>query len=236
MYKLQHRVKLSDGRLKYIICRHINITVQTIYLYALILSMSVIYNCKKFPFQRYLLHTVEYVLNVVEHGVYKYLFLNVKENEISVYSNCKKVYIFLSVKYYILKWMKICISKLQTYISILTLIEIVYHVYILFSEYALHWFSRVLFIATQREIMSLTELIKVENVNKYLFPKLNKNEISMFLYCKNVNISLAEKYCTLTWCNIFMQTYISMLTIQNVFCVSLHLVNMYSVGFPPCYL
>ena len=55
--------------------------------------------------------------------------------------------------------------------------------------------------------------------NKYLFPKLNKNEISMFLYCKNVNISLAAKYCTLTWCNIFMQTYISMLTIQNVFCV-----------------
>jgi hypothetical protein len=52
-----------------------------------------------------------------------------------------------------LKWMKICISKLQTYISILTLIEIVYHVYILFSEYALHWFSRVLFITTQREIM-----------------------------------------------------------------------------------
>ena len=156
MYKLQHRVKLPDGRLKYIICRHINITVQTIYLYALILSMSVIYNCKKFPFQRYLLHVVEYVLNVVEHGVYKYLFLNVKENEISVYLNCKKVYIFLSVKYYILKWMKICISKLQTYISILTLIEIVYHVYILLSEYALHLFSRVLFIATQREIMSLT--------------------------------------------------------------------------------
>jgi hypothetical protein len=57
------------------------------------------------------------------------------------------------------KWMKICISKLQTYISILTLIEIVYHVYFLFSEYALHWFSRVLFIATQREIMSLTELM-----------------------------------------------------------------------------
>ena len=49
-----------------------------------------------------------------------------------------------------------------------------YHVYILFSEYALHWFSRVLFIATQREIMSLTELIKLENVNKYLFPKLKK--------------------------------------------------------------
>ena len=47
MYKLQRRVKLPDGRLKYIICRHINITVQTIYLYALILSMSVIYNCKK---------------------------------------------------------------------------------------------------------------------------------------------------------------------------------------------
>ena len=63
--------------------------------------------------------------------------------------------------------MKICISKLQTYISILTLIDIVYHVYILFSEYALHWVSRVLFI--QREIMFLTELIKVENVNKYLF-------------------------------------------------------------------
>ena len=78
MYKLQHRVKLPDGRLKYIIYRHINITIQTIYLYALILSMSVIYNCKKFPFQRYLLHVVEYVLNVVEHGVYKYIFLNVK--------------------------------------------------------------------------------------------------------------------------------------------------------------
>jgi hypothetical protein len=60
----------------------------------------VIYNCKKIPFQRYLLHVhdiVEYVLNVVEHGVYKYLFLNVKENEISVYLNCEKVYIFLSV-------------------------------------------------------------------------------------------------------------------------------------------
>ena len=70
MYKLQHRVKLPDGRLKYIICRHINITVQTIYLYALILSMSVIYNCKNNPFQRYLLHVVDYVLNVVEHGVY----------------------------------------------------------------------------------------------------------------------------------------------------------------------
>ena len=100
------------------------------------LSMNVIYNGKKFPFQRYVLHVhdvVEYVLNVVEHGVYKYLFLNVKENEISVYLNCEKVYIFLSVKYYILKWMKMCISKLQTYISIL--IEIVYHVYILFSEY-----------------------------------------------------------------------------------------------------
>ena len=63
-------INLPDGRLKYIICRHINITVQTIYLYALILSMSVIYNCKKNPFQRYLLHVVEYVLNVVEHGVY----------------------------------------------------------------------------------------------------------------------------------------------------------------------
>ena len=119
MYKLQHRIKLPDGRLKYIICRHINITVQTIYLYALILSMSVIYNCKNCPFQIYLLHVVEYVLNVVEHGVYKYLFLNVKENEISVYLNCKKSYIFLSVKYYILKWMKICISKLQTYINII---------------------------------------------------------------------------------------------------------------------
>jgi hypothetical protein len=101
MYKLQHRVKLPDGRLKYIICRHINITVQTIYLYALILSMSVIYNCKKNPFQRYLLHVDEYVLNVVEHGVYKYLFLN--------------------VKYYILKWMKICNSKLKTYISIFSM-------------------------------------------------------------------------------------------------------------------
>lgn len=59
MYKLQHRVKLPDGRLKYIICRHINITVQTIYLYALILS--VIYNCKNFHFRRYLLHVVEYM-------------------------------------------------------------------------------------------------------------------------------------------------------------------------------
>ena len=86
------------------------------------------------------------------------------------------------------------------------IIQIVYHVYILFSEHALHWFSRVLFIATQREIMSLTELIKVENVNKYIFPKLKKNEISMFLCCKNVNILLAAKYCTLTWCNSFMQT------------------------------
>ena len=112
--------------------------------------------------------------------------------------------------------MKICISKLQTYISILTLIQIVYHVYILFSDYTLHWFSRVLFIATHREIMSLTELIKVENVNKYPFPKLKKNEISMFLCCKNVNILLAAKYCTLTWCNSFMQTYI---IIQSVFCV-----------------
>jgi hypothetical protein len=37
-------------------------------------------------------------------------------------------------------------------------------------------------LTTQREIMSLTELIKVENVNKHLFPKLNKNEISMFFY------------------------------------------------------
>jgi hypothetical protein len=66
-------------------------------------------------------------------------------------------------------------------ISTVGIIQIVYHVYILFSEHALHWFSRVLFIATQREIMSLTELIKVENVNKYIFPKLKKNEISMFL-------------------------------------------------------
>ena len=41
----------------------------------------------------------------------------------------------------------------------------------------------------------------------------------MFLCCKNVNILLAAKYCTLTWCNSFMQTYISMLTIQSVFCV-----------------
>jgi hypothetical protein len=78
MYKIQHRVKLPDSRLKYIICRHINIIAQTMYLYALILSMSVIYNCKIFPFQRYLLHIVEYVLNVVERGVYKYLFLNSK--------------------------------------------------------------------------------------------------------------------------------------------------------------
>jgi hypothetical protein len=59
----------------------------------------------------------------------------------------------------------------------------------------------------------------LENVNKYIFPKLKKNEISMFLCCKNVNILLAAKYCTLTWCNSFMQTYISMVTIQNVFCV-----------------
>ena len=69
--------------------------------------------------------------------------------------------------------MKICISKLQTYISIITLIDIVYHVYILFSEYALHWFSRVLFI--QREIMFLMELIKVENVNNIYFEAEKKN-------------------------------------------------------------
>jgi hypothetical protein len=41
----------------------------------------------------------------------------------------------------------------------------------------------------------------------------------MLLCCKNVNILLATKYCTLTWCNSFMQAYISMLTIQSVFCV-----------------
>jgi hypothetical protein len=41
----------------------------------------------------------------------------------------------------------------------------------------------------------------------------------MLLYCKNVNILLATKYCTLTWCNSFMQAYVSMLTIQSVFCV-----------------
>ena len=35
---------------------------------------------------------------LVEHGVYKYLFLNVKENEISVYLNCKKVDIFFICK------------------------------------------------------------------------------------------------------------------------------------------
>jgi hypothetical protein len=91
----------------------------------------------------------------------------------------------------------------------------------------------VLFIATQREIMSLTELIKVENVNKYLFPKLKKNEISMFLCCKNVNILLAAKYCTLTWCNSFMQTYISMLTIQNVFCVYTSFRENVLGWFPP---
>ena len=61
MYKLQYRVKLPVSRLKYKICSHINITVQTIYLFALILS--VIYNCKNFHFRRYLLHVVEYVLN-----------------------------------------------------------------------------------------------------------------------------------------------------------------------------
>jgi hypothetical protein len=49
-----------------------------------LLTFSTLINCKKIPFQRYLLHIVEYVLNVVEHGVYKYLFLNVKENEISI--------------------------------------------------------------------------------------------------------------------------------------------------------
>jgi hypothetical protein len=52
-----------------------------------------------------------YVLNVVEHDVYKYLFLNVKENEISVYLNCKKVNIFLSVKYYILKSLWVVINS-----------------------------------------------------------------------------------------------------------------------------
>ena len=56
MYKLQHRVKLPDGRLKYYVDI---ITVQTIYLYALILSTSVIYNCTNLPFRRCLLHVVE---------------------------------------------------------------------------------------------------------------------------------------------------------------------------------
>ena len=78
-----------------------------------------IYNCKIVHFQRYLLHVFEYVLNVAEHDVYIYLFLKVKENEISVYLNCEKVDI-LVVKYYILKWIKIDISKLQTYVSILS--------------------------------------------------------------------------------------------------------------------
>ena len=110
----------------------------------MLLFCALIYNCKHFHFRRYLLHVVEYVLNIVEHDVYKYSFLNVKENEISVYSNCDKVDIFLAVKYYILKWMKICMSKLQTYISILTLIQIVCHVYISLSKYALHWFCRLL--------------------------------------------------------------------------------------------
>jgi hypothetical protein len=73
--------------------------------------------------------------------------------------------------------------------------------------------------------MSLTELIKVENVNKYIFPKLKKNEISMFLCCKNVNILLAAKYCTLTWCNSFMQTYISM-----VCSASLHRIHVSETG------
>jgi len=62
-----------------------------------------------------------------------------------VYLNCDKVDICLAVKYYILKWMKICISKLQTYINIITLIkdvlaliQIVCHVYISLNKYAHH--------------------------------------------------------------------------------------------------
>jgi hypothetical protein len=131
--------------------------------------MSMIYNSKNVHFRRYVLHVVEYVLNIVEHDVYKYIFLNVKENEISVYLNCDKVDICLAVKYYILKWMKICISKLQTYINIITLIKnvLVCHVYISLNKYAHNWFSRVLFIATHNEIV-------IENGYQYLFPKMKK--------------------------------------------------------------
>ena len=39
------------------------------------------------------------------------------------------------------------------------------HVYISLNKYAHHWFSRVLFIATHREIV-------IENVYQYLFPKM----------------------------------------------------------------
>ena len=88
--------------------------------------------------------------------------------------NCDKVDIVLAVKYYILKWMKMCISKLQKYNSISTLIQIVCHVYISRTEYALHLFSRVLFIATHREMVYITELIKIEIVYQYLFPIMKK--------------------------------------------------------------
>jgi hypothetical protein len=80
----------------------------------------------------------------------------------------------LSVKYYILKWMKICISKLQTYISILTLIEIVYHVYILFSEYALHWF----FVC--QCFMESSMVIKLNIITKY---KIKSRKSEGFLGC-----------------------------------------------------
>jgi hypothetical protein len=81
-----------------------NLDIQIIYM---LLFCALIYNCKHFHFRRYLLHVVEYVLNIVEHDAYTYLFLNVKENEISVYLNCDQVDVCLAVKYYILKWMYI---------------------------------------------------------------------------------------------------------------------------------
>ena len=40
-----------------------------------------------------------------------------------------------------------------------------------------HWFSHVLFIATHRELMSITELIKDENVDKYIFTKMKKKSM-----------------------------------------------------------
>ena len=73
------------------------------------------------------------------------------------------------------------------------------HVYISLNKYAHNWFSRVLFIATHNEIV-------IENGYQYLFPKMKKNEILMYLCYKNVDIFLAAKYCKLKWCNSFMQT------------------------------
>lgn len=99
-----------------------------------------------------------------------------------------------------------------------------YHVYISVSEYALHWFSRVLFIGTHREIMSSIDLNKVKHVvYKYIFPNMEKNEILMYICCENADIIFPVNYSILKWCNSFMQAYASMVTIQIVYCVYISL-------------